>query len=251
VAPPLGDFAPQAKAYAARPAYPEALVDLVASRAGVTAGDRVADLGAGTGIFTRQLVARGHVVDAIEPNAAMRAEAPALHDVDWHDGTFEATSLPRASVQWVTAAQAFHWADPPRALPELHRILAPGGHLTCLWNDRRDNDSPMLRAVTEIIRREAPSFDELYRQRDWPSILVADGWFHDVVVDDALHTVTMTRDRFRNLWRSHNRVAECAGAGLARVLAAIDELTADVDEVPVPYTTRAFTARACSRDPIE
>src|SRR5205085_1632692 len=55
---PLGDFAPQAKAYAARPGYPEALVDLVASRAGVKTGDRVADIGAGTGIFTRHLVAR-------------------------------------------------------------------------------------------------------------------------------------------------------------------------------------------------
>lgn len=244
---PLGDFAPQAKAYAARPGYPEALVDLVASRAGVKAGDRVADLGAGTGIFTRHLAARGFVVDAIEPNPAMRAEAPALHDVHWHEGTFEQTSLRSSSVRWVTAAQAFHWADPPRALPELHRILQPGAHLTCLWNDRRDEHSPWLRAVMDVIRREAPAFDERYRDHDWSATLVTDGWFADVVADEAQHVVTMSRDRFRGLWRSHNHFAETAGARLPRILAAIDELTADVDEVPVPYVTRAFTARAVAR----
>jgi ubiquinone/menaquinone biosynthesis C-methylase UbiE len=113
----LGDFAPQATAYGARPGYPEALVDLCVTRAGVVAGDRVADIGAGTGIFTQHLAARGLVVDAVEPNAAMRAQAPATSGVRWLEGSFEHTGLPGASVTWVTAAQAFHWADPPRALP--------------------------------------------------------------------------------------------------------------------------------------
>ena len=57
----------------------------------------------------------------------------------------------------------------------------------------------------------------------------------------------MTRDRFRALWRSHNHLAETAGARLSRVLAGIDEVTATVDEIPVPYVTRAFTARAVAR----
>ncbi|MBZ0233357.1 MAG: class I SAM-dependent methyltransferase [Deltaproteobacteria bacterium] len=243
----LGDFSPQAKVYAARPGYPVELVDRLVARVGASAGDRVADLGAGTGIFTQLLAARGLVVDAIEPNVAMRAEAPPLPGVRWHDGTFEATGLATASVRWATAAQAFHWADPPRALPELHRVLVPGGFLTCLWNDRRDAESELLRAVMAIIRRDAPAFDELYRARDWPAILVTDGWFGDVATDLALHTIPMPRDRFRNLWRSHNRLAESAGLALPRVLAAIDALTADLDVVPVPYVTRAFTARAMVR----
>ncbi|HUQ03828.1 MAG TPA: class I SAM-dependent methyltransferase [Kofleriaceae bacterium] len=243
----LGDFAPQAKAYGARPGYPEALIDLCATRAGVVTGDRVADIGAGTGIFTQHLAARGLIVDAVEPNPAMRAEAPSLPGVRWLEGTFEHTGLPGASVKWITAAQAFHWADPPRALPELHRILTPGGCLTAIWNDRRDDHSPWLRAVMDVIRREAPEFDERYRDHDWTATLLTDGWFSDVVADETQHVVTMTRDRFRALWRSHNHLAETAGARLPRVLAGIDEITATVDEVPVPYVTRAFTARAIVR----
>lgn len=243
----LGDFAPQAKAYAARPGYPDELVDALVARVGVVTGDRVADLGAGTGIFTQLLVARGLVVVAVEPNPAMRAEAPVLDGVEWCDGTFEETGLATASVRWISAAQAFHWADPRRALPELHRVLTPGGSLTCLWNDRRDDESELLRGVMAIIRRDAPAFDELYRARNWPAILAEGGWFGDVVTDESLHAVAMSRDRFRNLWRSHNRLAEAAGAALPRVLAAIDALTADLDVVSVPYVTRAFSARAILR----
>lgn len=243
----LGDFGPQAKAYAARPGYPDALVDRIVARAGVVTSDCIADIGAGTGKFTKQLADRGFAVAAVEPNAAMRAEAPAIAGVTWHEGTFEATGLPRASVTWVTAAQAFHWADPPCALPELHRILEPGRCFTCLWNDREDDASPMLRAVMDVIRREAPAFDERYRDHDWTATLLTDGWFGDVVVDEVEHVVPMSRDRFRALWRSHNHLAETAGARLPRVLAGIDEITATDDDIPVPYVTRAFTARAIVR----
>ncbi len=244
----LGDFAPQAHTYAARPGYPDELVDRLVARAGVTKGDRVADLGAGTGIFTMQLAARGLLVDAVDPSPAMRAQATPHPAVRWHAGTFEATGLETASVRWVTAAQAFHWADRPQALPELHRILAPGGWLTCLWNDRRDQDCALLAAVMDAIRREAPDFDERYRDHAWASAMLEDGWFDDLSADEQRHVVVMSRDRFRSLWRSHNHLAETAGPGrLTRLLAAIDELTADVDEVAVPYLTRAWTARAARR----
>jgi hypothetical protein len=168
--------------------------------------------------------------------------------VRWYPGTFEDTGLETGSMRWATAAQAFHWADPARALPELHRVLAPGACITCLWNDRRDQDSAMLRAVMDVIRREAPEFDERYRDHDWTATLLGGGWFEDVITDEVQHIVAMTRDRFRGLWRSHNHLAETAGpARLPRALAAIDALAADVAEIAVPYVTRAFTARAVAR----
>ena len=107
----LGDFTAQAEAYChARPGYPEALLDQLIAHVGVKAGDPVADIGAGTGLFTQMLAALGFIISAIEPNEAMRARAPRLSNTVWLNGTFEATSLPPGSQQWVTSAQAFHWA---------------------------------------------------------------------------------------------------------------------------------------------
>jgi len=119
-----GDFTHQAEAYArARPEYPPQLIRDLVALVGASAGDVVADIGAGTGISSRQLADAGLCVVALEPNAAMRAEAVVDTRVTWQDGTFEATGLAAGSVPWIVAAQAFHWADPPRALPELHRVL--------------------------------------------------------------------------------------------------------------------------------
>ena len=100
----------------------------------------------------------------------------------------------------------------------------------------------------DVIRREAPEFDERYRDHDWTSVLLTDGWFEHVVNDVTDHVVTMPRDRFRALWRSHNHLAETAGPErLPRVLAAIDALTEPLDTVDVPYATRAWTVRAADR----
>lgn len=94
----------------------------------------VADIGAGTGIFTKQLVARFNHVVAIEPNAEMRHFAE--HDLDCRvlAGSGEATGLPDASADLITIAQALHWIDPAPARQELHRILKPNGWLAVLHN---------------------------------------------------------------------------------------------------------------------
>ena len=245
---PLGDFAVQAATYAARPGYPGALVDRLVARAGVHAGDPVADVGAGTGLFTVELASRGLAVRALEPSREMRARAPAMAGVVWSDGTFEATGLADGSMRWVTAAQAFHWADPPRALPELHRVLADGGALTVLWNDRRDDDSPIVAATRDLIRSRLPDFDEAYRRRDWGAILTSTGHFRDPVADEDHHVVVMPRDRYLALWRSHNRLAETAGpARLPALLADIDALVGGVEVVEVPYATQAWTAWKVAR----
>jgi SAM-dependent methyltransferase len=120
---------------ASRPDYPDALFEAL-----FTTPALVADVGSGTGLFTRGLLAHGHEVHAVEPSAEMRAAAEAqyAHEARFHSvaGSAEATTLPDVSVDAVTAAQAFHWFDIPRARAECLRILRPAGEVTLVWNDR-------------------------------------------------------------------------------------------------------------------
>ncbi len=139
---------------AARPSYPLEAVDAVIAGIGDPAGLVVADLGAGTGISSRLIAARGPRVLAIEPNAKMRAAAEPDPRVEWVDGTAEATSLPAASVDAVTAFQAWHWVDHPAGVTEARRILRPGGCLAAIYNER-DEDDPFTAAYGDIVRRFA------------------------------------------------------------------------------------------------
>jgi len=243
----LGDFSNQAGAYSqSRPTYPGALVERLIAGSRARPGDAVADVGAGTGIFTALLAGRGFVITALEPNEPMRRAAPRLAGVAWHDGTFESTGLPSASQQWVTAAQAFHWAKPETALPEMRRVLKPGGAFTVLWNNRENDANAVLAWTRDAIRRHIGEFNESYRDnRDWPTILTATGDFTSVACDEERHIVPMTRERYMALWRSHNHLANTAGPErLAAFLNDLEKHLIDqhIDRVDVPYLCRAWTA---------
>ncbi len=116
-----------------RPPYPQEAVDWL-----LPAGARrVLDLGAGTGKLTRQLHERGLDVVAVEPSAGMRGQlARVLPGVACLDGTAESIPVPADSVDAVLCAQAWHWVDPRRAVPEVARVLRPGGRLALVWNKR-------------------------------------------------------------------------------------------------------------------
>jgi SAM-dependent methyltransferase len=123
-----------------RPSYPPGVLSWLATECGLSAQSRIADIGSGTGILTSLFLDFGCHVFAVEPNADMRAGAERqlsgnarFHSVD---GRAEATTLPDAGIDFITAAQAFHWFDPPPTRAEFRRILRPGGWIVLIWNER-------------------------------------------------------------------------------------------------------------------
>jgi len=158
---PTERFSDRVENYAKyRPGYPEAMLqffcDLVERRA------VVADIGSGTGILTRQLLAAGFEVYAVEPNDPMRTEAERSSGGDrlFHSvkATAESTSLPDQSIDFITSAQAFHWFDRGKAKIEFQRILRPGKFTALIWNERLTDTSTFSWKYEELLRSGAPEY---------------------------------------------------------------------------------------------
>lgn len=149
-------FSGRAELYAlSRPSYAQGAIDLIGGM--VPRGGVIADIGAGTGIFTRQLLSAGYRVYAVEPNADMRVM---LSDcgAEVVCAPAEATGLPDNSVNLVTAAQAFHWFDKEKFRDECRRILCVGGRVLLVWNSE-DRSSPLKCELNEISRRYNENFE--------------------------------------------------------------------------------------------
>lgn len=144
-----------------RPDYPGELFGWLYSDGGFSAESVVADVGSGTGIFSRCLLERGSRVFAVEPNGDMRRKAE--NALGKYGGfvsvaaSAELTGLEEKSVDFVTAAQAFHWFDRDAFRLECRRILRPEGKVLLLWNTK-DPSSDVVRGIARVSRRFCPSF---------------------------------------------------------------------------------------------
>jgi SAM-dependent methyltransferase len=228
-------FADVAEAYErARPGYPD---DAVRWLVGDEPCD-VVDLGAGTGKLTRSLVALGHHVIAVEPLDAMRAQlAAALPAVGALSGSAEAIPLPDARADAVTCAQAFHWFDHDAALPEIARVLRPGGRLALVWNSRNDRD-PWMARLSEIIGNETIQRDDLApvdESRLFGPVATAEFSFEHVLDRDGLLDLVVSRSYCAKL------LPEDREPILAAVARLYDE-TAGPDGVRLAYVTECFSA---------
>ena len=139
-----------------RPGYPPEILDLLQEQVGLAAGSVVADVGSGTGISSEWLLKGGAVVFGVEPNREMGQAAerllvgyPGFHSVD---GKASATTLARESMDFIVAAQAFHWFGTQETRAEFSRILRPGGHIVLMWNERKLAATPFLREYEALLQ---------------------------------------------------------------------------------------------------
>lgn len=162
----------------------------------------VLDLGAGTGAMTRRLVGRAEKVYAVDPDPRMTALlARTCPDVEVHEGTGESIPLPDACVDTVVVSAAWHWMDPAAAIPEIARVLRPGGNLCIVWN-RRDRSVPWV-ADFEALRLEVTAaedwIDERIRYYISEPWLPAGSAFTDVRIEAPAWSCPMTKYELAHL----------------------------------------------------
>ncbi len=152
---PLTRFSDKAENYTKyRPIYPDTVINKILENLAPPNQLVAADIGAGTGISARQLAKRGVNVIAVEPNSAMREAAEKHQNVEWKNGSAEATNLSDASVDLITCFQAFHWFNPEPTLSEFRRIIKPQGRLAIVFQDINREDE-FTQAYGEIISKAA------------------------------------------------------------------------------------------------
>jgi len=148
-----------------RPGYPPEVLALFKNEMGLTRNSVMADIGSGTGLSAKLFLENDSTVYGVEPNAAMREAAQlylkAFPNFISHDGTAENTNLDDASMDFVIAAQAFHWFDSERTRTEFQRVLKPGGYIGLLWNERQLDTTQFLREYEKFLLRHARDYEKV------------------------------------------------------------------------------------------
>jgi SAM-dependent methyltransferase len=221
----------------ARPSYPLEAVDWMVAQTGLGPGKTVVDVGAGTGKLTRLLGASGARVVAVEPIAEMRALIDGADEV--LDGTAEKLPLADGAADVITVAQAFHWFDLDKALPELHRVIVPGGSLVLFWN-MRDLENPLQRGVEDLLK---PLRGYVVGQQEgyWRGPLAASGLFGQPVTGNFSYEQRFTTQDLCDRVASTSFVAAMREGDREDLLVRVRALAQGLEEpFPFPYLTEVL-----------
>ena len=216
---------------------------------------RVLDLGAGTGKLSALLAELGAEVTAVEPDTAMREElARQLSSARALAGSAEQIPLPDASVDAVLCGQSMHWFDLSRALPEISRVLVPGGTLGALWNSD-DDRVPWVAGLQDAAGGAAsPS---LSRRRSEAAGFGPEQFgvalFTPSERAEFANSQPLTAETLVELIGTHSQVIVMAPEERARMLARIRDYLASrqetaAGEFELPMVTSVIRAVALRRD---
>jgi SAM-dependent methyltransferase len=252
----FGDFTGLASNYSKfRPHYSDTVLNLILSLFDKPAGKiDAADLGAGTGLWTRMLARKGlNSVVAVEPNDDMRAYGESDSSdlgITWKNGSGEQTGLPDQSVDLVTAASCFHWFDFNIGTQEISRILRPRGHFVALWNPRYIQSNPLLVEIENKMFELVPTIKRVSSGRSafTDSLfdrLAAHELFENVIYLEGRHTQIMTPEAYIGAWRSVNDIQVQMGSkAFEEFMSFVEKKVSDQKEIHAEYQTRAWVAKS-------
>jgi len=230
-----------------RPGYPPEAVAPILEALGVDPGARVVDLGAGTGKLSRGLLAAGLDVVALEPLPHMRAALErAVGPERVLAATAEATTLPDASADAVTAADSFHWFREAGAIAEMHRILRPGGGVALLWSIPawRESGPGWHQEVGALIYGVRPLHPGFSGRRPEAAFAEAGG-FEPVRASEIVTEQPTDREGLLAYVASISWIGAMAPDARAEVLAGVDAILRrhGVEAIVQPIRTELYVTR--------
>lgn len=224
-----------------RPTYPAATLHTLKQRLGaLERGGKALDAGAGTGLFSRQLLSALpglEEITCVEPNQDMirvgQHACVVFPRIRYQRGFAEVLPVPDHRFALVTASAAANWFDRPKFLREALRVLVPGGVLALLQNKPRYWDCALVSALSDFLDVAIPGyrrgtysdFNSGYGPADFVAELRETGLFRNVTKHSADWEQRMTPEEFRGFCYSmgHMKKAQ-ATLGAAKVAADIDDL---------------------------
>lgn len=242
------DYTSLADAYLERPDYaPAAIIELL-SIAGVKKEDKVCDIGAGVAHLTIPLAEYGCIVEAVEPNDAMRANGMKrtanFSNVSWFEGTGENTTRESGIFDFVTFGSSFNVCDRQKALQETYRLLKPKKYFACLWNHRDLNDT-IQKTIEEIIRSHISNYEYGTRRENQTDVINASGLFINCQYVEGTIRHVQKIEKVIEAWCSHATLERQAKDKFYLIIQDIEKYlkALHVEQIEIPYTTRAWIAQ--------
>ena len=242
------DYTNLAEAYLKRPDYAESAIEEMLQLTGVQKGDMVCDVGAGAAHLTRVLAQKGYIINAVEPNDAMRSNGikrtQEFTNVTWSEGIGEDTGMDAGVFSLVTFGSSFNVCDRLLALKETKRILKEKGWFACMWNHRDLND-PLQKRIEQIFMNNIEGYSYGTRREDQTDVINESGFFREVHYIEGVVEHEILAEDFIEGWKSHGTVYRQSPEKFELLNEEIRKTVEDLHSkyIKVPYTTRIWAAQ--------
>jgi ubiquinone/menaquinone biosynthesis C-methylase UbiE len=232
-----------------RPSYPPEVLQLFRDEMNLQNSSVIADIGSGTGISAKIFLENGNEVFGIEPNAAMREASekflqnyPKFHSVN---GTAENTTINNQSVDFVTAAQAFHWFDGETTRTEFRRILRLHGYVALIWNERQTDSNDFLREYEKFLLKFGTDYKEV-RHEKVTNELIGEFFQNDFREESFLNLQTLDLAGLRGRVLSSSYMPTAENPRFSAMEKELKSLFTDYqknDTIEILYDTKVFFSR--------
>lgn len=225
-----------------RPTYPAELIDWLYEK---THAETVADIGAGTGIFTKCLSAKSWKITAVEPNADMlEMLRKNLSGIEIVNAPAEDTGIPSASVDLVTAATAFHWFDKEKFKAECKRIFTSNGRLALVWNNHREND--FMHERDSVFLKYCGICDSATGGEKSGDLFLRNEYFSEMEYFSVKHGMIMDEEQFVGYSLSHSYSLKKGDENYEKFVGKLREIFRKYQRggrVEVPYETTCYLGK--------